>query len=203
MKGECSQCKEPLTFENASPVVAKTGNGRCRSCENAHTKARSRTLGGRYTAGRSQARHNKHKWELSFQQYAAIVSSGQCFYCSSPLPTAAAGLDRKDNGDYSWDSVLPCCGKQPRATGPRGCNETKSGEIAPILLFARRWYEKYNKLPTEQDFICKVRAFEAERNAVLEVVSRLRSMELRILKRAKSVQEGLIQLDLRNAPPSN
>jgi hypothetical protein len=191
MKGECSQCKEPFSLENASRNVTKTGYGRCRSCENEHTKGRSRTLGGRYTLGRSQAKFNKHKWELSFQQYAAIVASGRCFYCGSPLPIAAAGLDRKDNGDYSWDSVLPCCGKQPRAAGLRGCNETKSGDIAPILQFARRWYEKHNKLPTEQDFLGKVQEFEAERDIVFEVISGLSSEELKTLKRAKSVREGL------------
>jgi hypothetical protein len=119
------------------------------------------------------------------------VASGRCFYCGSPLPIAAAGLDRKDNGDYSWDSVLPCCGKQPRAAGLRGCNETKSGDIAPILQFARRWYEKHNKLPTEQDFLGKVQEFEAERDIVFEVISGLSSEELKTLKRAKSVREGL------------
>ncbi len=152
MNGECSRCKRPLTVENASSIVARTGNGRCRSCENEHTKGRSRTLGGGYTLGRSQAKFNNHKWELSFQQYAAIVASGTCFYCGNPLPTAAAGLDRKENEDYSWDTVFPCCGKQPRAKGPRGCNETKSHEIVPILLFVRRWYERSGKLPTEQRF---------------------------------------------------
>lgn len=191
MKGECSQCKVLLTLENASRVVAKTGSGRCRSCENEHTKGRSRTLGGRYTLGRSQAKFNNHKWELSFQQYAAIVASGRCFYCGNPLPTAAAGLDRKDNGDYTWDSVLPCCGKQPRAAGPRGCNEIKSGDIAPILQFARRWYEKHNKLPTEQDFFSKVQEFETERDIVFGVISGLSSEELKTLKRAKSVRDGL------------
>ena len=79
MKGECSRCKRPLTVESASSAVARTGIGRCRSCENEHTKGRSRTLGGRYTLVRSQAKFNNHKWELSFQQYAAIVASGKCF----------------------------------------------------------------------------------------------------------------------------
>jgi len=194
MKGECSQCKEPLTLENASRVVAKTGYGRCRSCENEHTKGRSRTLGGRYTYGRSQAKFNNHKWELSFQQYAAIVASGRCFYCGNPLPTAAAGLDRKDNRDYSWDSVLPCCGKQPRAVGPRGCNETKSGDIAPILQFARRWYEKYKKLPTEQDFLDKLQEFEVERDKAFEIISKLEVEEVKKLRRSKSVPEGLAAL---------
>src|ERR1039458_1271919 len=194
MKGECSQCKNPLTFENASRVVAKTGYGRCRSCENEHTKGRSRTLGGRYTYGRSQAKFNNHKWELSFQQYAAIVASGRCFYCGNPLPTAAAGLDRKDNGDYSWDSVLPCWGKQPRAAGPRGCNEIKSGDVAPILQFARRWYEKYKKLPTEQDFLDKLQEFEVERDKAFEIISKLEVEEVKKLRRAKSVPEGLAEL---------
>jgi hypothetical protein len=191
MKGECIKCKERLTLENASQSVATTGYGRCRLCENAHTKVRSRTLGGRYTAGRAQAKYNKHKWEWSFQQYAAIVSSGQCFYCGKPLPTAAAGLDRKDNGDYTWDAVLPCCGKQPRSVGPRGCNESKSGEIAPILLFARRYFEEHGSLPTERDFLSKVREFEAGRDEALMVIGSLGSRDLVMLRRAKSVREFL------------
>ena len=191
MKVKCSQCKGALTSDSASHSVATTGRGRCRSCENAHAKVRSRTLGGRYTAGRGQAKFNKHKWELSFQQYAAIVSSDQCFYCDKSLPTAAAGLDRKDNGDYAWGSVFPCCGKQPRSAGPRGCNETKSGEIAPILLFVRRWYEKYGSLPTERDFINRVCEFEAGRDAALKVINSLDSHDLKKLRRAKSVREFL------------
>jgi hypothetical protein len=148
-------------------------------------------LGGRYTLGRSQAKFNKHKWELSFQQYAAIVASGRCFYCGNPLPTAAAGLDRKENED--------CCGKQPRASGPRGCNETKSHEIAPILLFVRRWYEKSGKLPTEQDYLDSVRQFEAERDTAFEIISKLGAGEVKKLKRAKSISEGLATL-MRAAP---
>ena len=194
MNGECSRCKRPLTVENASNAVVRTGSGRCRSCENEHTKGRSRTLGGRYTLGRSQAKFNNHKWELSFQQYAAIVASGRCFYCGNPLPTAAAGLDRKENGDYTWNTVFPCCGKQPRATGPRGCNETKSHEIAPILLFVRRWYERCGKLPTEQDFTDRVRQFEVDRDEAFEIISGLRAEEVKKLKRAKSVAEGLAAL---------
>jgi|GEM_PF-3264022 len=194
MNGECSRCNQPLTIESASSAVARTGIGRCHSRENQHTKGRSRTLGGRYTLGRSQAKFNKHKWELSFRQYAAIVASGKCFHCGSPLPAAAAGLDRKENEDYTWDSVFPCCGKQPRAVGPRGCNETKSHEIAPILLFVRRWYERSGKLPTEQDFVDRVRQFEAERDKAFEIISELEAGEVKKLKRAKSVPEGLTAL---------
>jgi hypothetical protein len=151
-------------------------------------------LGGRFTLGRSQAKFNNHKWELSFQQYAAIVATGRCFYCGNPLPTAAAGLDRKENEDYTWDTVFPCCGKQPRATGPRGCNETKSHEIAPILLFVRRWYERSGKLPTEQDFADSVRQFETERDKAFEVISKLEAGDIKKLKRAKSVPEELATL---------
>ena len=194
MKGKCSRCKERLTLENASPAVVRSGYGRCRACERKHTKARQRTLGGKFILGRTQATFNEHKWELSFQQYAAIVASGECFYCGNPLPTAAAGLDRKDNADYAWDAVLPCCGKQPRAKGPRGCNETKSGEMAPIVLFAIRWYEKYGKLPTELDFIDRLQKFEGERDKMYLIISGLDSDGLKKLRRATSVRECLASL---------
>ncbi|MFZ0968285.1 MAG: hypothetical protein WAN13_08435 [Candidatus Acidiferrales bacterium] len=151
-------------------------------------------MGGRFTQGKTQATFNGHKWSLSLQQYIAIVASGECFYCGKPLPPAAGGLDRKDNVDYTWVAVLPCCGKQPKAKGPRGCNETKSGEMAPIVLFAIRWHEKYGKLPTEQDFRDRLRKFEAERDRVYAIISSLDSEELKTLRRATSVRECLTLL---------
>lgn len=194
MKGRCSRCKEPLTSENASSSVVRGGYGRCRFCDNEHTKKRSRTLAGKYNLGGAQARYNGHKWDLSFQQYAAIVAIGECFYCGSPLPQAAGGLDREGNGDYTWDTVLPCCGKQPKAAGPRGCNEIKSGEIAPIVLFARRWYEKYGRLPTEQDFIDKLRKFKTERDSAYKIICGLNPEELKKLRKATSVPKFLASL---------
>ena len=95
MKGKCSRCKTRLTLENASASVVRSGYGRCRSCENERQKIRSRTLGGRFRLGSSQAKFNGHKWDLNFQQYAAIVAFDECFYCGGPLPKAAAGLDRE------------------------------------------------------------------------------------------------------------
>ena len=96
--------------------VFRSGYGRCRSCERKHTKAQQRTLGGRFILGKSQATFNEHKWDLSFQQYAAIVASGECFYCGKPLPTAAGGLDRKENADYTWDA---CCHVAENSRKPR------------------------------------------------------------------------------------
>lgn len=194
MRGKCSRCKELLTSETASSAAVRSGYGRCRSCERKHTKVQQRTLGGRFMQGKTQAKFNGRKWDLSFQQYAAIVASGECFYCGKPLPTAAGGLDRKENEDYSWDTVLPCCGKQPRAKGPRGCNETKSGEITPIVLFAIRWHQKYGRLPTEQDFRDRLRTFEADRDRMYGIISSLDSEGLKKLRRATSVRECLASL---------
>jgi len=174
--------------------VVKGGYGRCRLCENEHTKKRSRTLGGKFNLGSAQAKFNGHKWDLSFAQYAAIVALDECFYCGGPLPEAAGGLDRESNGDYAWDTVLPCCGKQPKADGPRGCNEIKSGEIAPIVLFARRWYEKYGSLPTEQDFTDKLKRFRNDRDRAYKILCGLNSGELTKLMRETSVRELLASL---------
>ena len=194
MKGKCSRCKKRLTSENASASVVSSGYGRCRVCENEHAKKRSRTLGGKYNLGSAQAKFNGHKWDLSFQQYAAIVAFDECFYCGSPLPQAAGGLDREENGDYVWDAVLPCCGKQPRAAGPRGCNEIKSGEIAPIVLFARRWYEKHGRLPTEQDFIDRLQKFKTERDSAYKIICGLNPEELKKLRKDTSVRKFLASL---------
>ena len=194
MKGKCSRCKKRLTLENASSSVVRGGYGRCRSCENERQKQRSRTLGGKFNLGSTQAKFNGHKWDLNFQQYAAIVAFDECFYCGGPLPKAAAGLDRESNGDYSWGAVLPCCGKQPKAAGPRGCNEVKSGDVPPILMFVRRWYEKNGKLPTEQDFIVKLQKFKAERDKAYEILCGLSSEEIKKLKQETSVRTFLASL---------
>ncbi len=191
MRDECSRCKCVLTLENSSRSVVAAGYGRCRACEVEHTKKRSRTLVGRFNAGGSQARFNGHKWALSFQQYAAIVAFDECIYCGGPLPEAAGGLDRESNGDYTWDSVLPCCGKQPKAAGPRRCNEIKSDELAAVVLFAHRWYEKHGRLPTEQDFVDRLRQFRAVRDRTYDILLRLNSEELKELKRSTSVQSFL------------
>jgi hypothetical protein len=195
MKGKCNRCQKPLTTENASFSVATSGYGRCRSCEIEHTKKRSRTLGGKFNLGSAQAKYNGHKWELDFRQYAAIMAFEECFYCGAPLPTAAGGLDRKENEDYTWDAVLPCCGKQPKAIGPRGCNETKSVQFAPIVFFAHRWYEKFGKLPTEQDFIERLQAFRATRDRTYEILCDLKPDELKKLKRGVSVRAFLASRD--------
>jgi hypothetical protein len=195
-KGKCSVCKEQLTKDSASFSVFNSGYGRCRVCENERQKIRSRTLGGRFRLGSTQAKFNKHKWEISFKQYAAIVAAGECFYCGGSLPEAASGLDRISNGDYTWDDVLPCCGKQPKAKGPRGCNEIKSGEIPPILLFVRRWYEKYGQLPTEEDFNSKLRKFKVERDSAYKILSTLSPQEIKMLKQHISVRAFLSALGL-------
>ena len=195
IKGNCSRCKKPLTAENASPAAFRAGYGRCRSCENERQKLRSRTLGGKFRLGSAQAKTNGHKWDLDFQQYAAIVASGECFYCEGPLPKAACGLDRESNGDYEWDTVLPCCGKQPKAQGPRGCNEIKSGDTPPILLFVRRWFEKYGKLPTEQDFFEKLQKFKTERDKLYQIICELTPDELRKMKNESSVKTFLASLE--------
>jgi hypothetical protein len=194
-KGNCGRCKKSLTAQNASSSVFRGGYGLCRACANERQKTRSRTLGGRFRLGSSQAKTNKHKWELSFQQYAAIVASEECFYCGGPLPEAAGGLDRESNGDYSWDAVLPCCGKQPKSAGPRGCNEQKSGETPPILQFVRRWYEKYGNLPTEQDFNEKLQKFKTERDSTYKFLCSLNADEVRKLKQSASVRTFMATLE--------
>ena len=118
----------------------------------------------------------------------------ECFYCGGPLPKAACGLDRQENKDYTWDAVLPCCGKQPKAEGQRGCNEIKAGEFAPIIFFAHRWYQKFGKMPTEQDFINKLLKFRTERDRTYEILCSLKLEDIKKLRRDISVKKFLASL---------
>jgi hypothetical protein len=63
--------------------------------------------------------------------------------------------------------------------------------MAPIVLFAIRWHEKYGELPTERDFHDRLRKFEAERDRVCGIISSLDSEGLKKLRRATSVQDCL------------
>ena len=64
----------------------------------------------------------------------------------------------------------------------------------PILLFARRWFEKYGKLPTEEDFIDKLQNFRTERDRAYKIVCDLNSEELKKLRRDASVRKFLASL---------
>ena len=68
-----------------------------------------RTGRGRYVTARNAAKQRKLAFELSREEYEALVSH-PCHYCDGPLNSWGLGLDRKNNRlGYTLDNVLPCC----------------------------------------------------------------------------------------------
>jgi hypothetical protein len=64
--------------------------------------------------GRRNAKVRGLSWELTLDQYSALVSS-PCAYCENKIGNVqtelGAGLDRIDNSlGYTTSNVVPCCG---------------------------------------------------------------------------------------------
>lgn len=71
----------------------------------------------RFTASKWNANNRGLCWELTFEEFSALIQL-PCHYCDSPLPQTRSGLDRKDSGlGYSLCNVVPCC---------TTCNKMKS-----------------------------------------------------------------------------
>lgn len=73
-------------------------------------KLKGSTLKTKFGLGKRNAISRHHKWELTFEEYCDIVSSGICHYCGGKLSKTGTNLDRKDPAvDYLKDNVVPCC----------------------------------------------------------------------------------------------
>jgi hypothetical protein len=183
MKGQCCRCKKQITLENASSSVVRSGRGRCRLCEDEHAKKRSRTLGGKLNLGSAQAKYNGHKWELNFRQYAAIVALDECFYCGRSTTKGRGWIRLRSKWRLFLGHCITVLRETTEGCWSTSCNEMKSGEIPPILLFVRRWFEKCGQLPTEQDFLDRLQEFRTERDRTYKILCGLNSEGLKKLKR--------------------
>lgn len=119
----CTQCHEERELRNFHKNRRrKTGcTPICRFCMKtkyrdpnkaelrAYGQVQRRTPEGRYRQMRGCAKYRKLSYELSFEEYAALIEL-PCFYCEGPLPEAGTGLDRRDNKiGYTLENVVPCC----------------------------------------------------------------------------------------------
>lgn len=74
------------------------------------TRVYSRTMKCKYSILKCSAKERHIEMLLSFDDYARLVSSNRCGYCSATLPETGHGLDRKDRHvGYIESNVIPCC----------------------------------------------------------------------------------------------
>lgn len=83
---------------------------------------KEQSVRGRYLSAiqRTKKRKKNIKWDLEYSDYPAFVKQN-CYYCdTSLLNEVGTGLDRINNdGGYSKDNVLACCGGCNRSRGDR------------------------------------------------------------------------------------
>jgi hypothetical protein len=80
----------------------------------------SRTLKGRFSRLKSNARKRDISVSLTFNQYCKIASK-LCQYCDGALPASGSGLDRKNSKlGYSINNVVACCAV---------CNDMKGAHL--------------------------------------------------------------------------
>jgi|SRR5712692_8513735 len=80
--------------------------GRCKQC-------RKWRLSNRYHNAKSNARHERGLvWELTYDQYKAIVVQPCAYGQGITQPSIRMGVDRKDNSKgYTAENSVPCCGR--------------------------------------------------------------------------------------------
>jgi 5-methylcytosine-specific restriction endonuclease McrA len=80
---------------------------------------RNRTPEGRFINGRSAAKQNGKAWNLTIEEFTALLPH-PCFYCDTPRVGVGAALDRIDNSKgYEIGNVLPACCECNRTRGDR------------------------------------------------------------------------------------
>jgi len=70
-----------------------------------------RTIGGRFSSGKYQARKKKLEWTISKKEFYKLATL-ECDYCNGYFGKiiTGSGLDRMDNNrGYTIDNVVPCC----------------------------------------------------------------------------------------------
>lgn len=112
--GHCHMCKRNVPLAEYGSL----SNSRCLECSRKIQYDKIRTIPGKYGSLRRAARFRGIKFELTLEQYIAIVADNKCTYCDGPLDEAGSGLDRINNDDgYNVTNVKPCCGEHNRIRG--------------------------------------------------------------------------------------
>jgi hypothetical protein len=104
----CSGCKlEKSLSEFSKKRVTKDGlRNLCKSCESLVR----RTINIRYSDCRSAAKKRGIHFDLTLEQFKALIEFAKCYYAGCKLPETKGGLDRLDpNKGYTMDNVVPCC----------------------------------------------------------------------------------------------
>lgn len=120
------ECRCGVRKVQEGGALRRGGSRGCRSCTR-----QIRPYEAIYNIMRGNARHRNLAATLTYEQYVALASTPECFYCAMPLVWIrhdigkngqTYNLDRIDNArGYHFDNVVPCCSN---------CNRTRSNKLS-------------------------------------------------------------------------
>src|SRR5579859_436232 len=100
----CARCELPFSGNHQSP--------RCPPCKDLHRKEVQRRAlrspRGRWYSGKWSAEYRGLEWNITPEEHATLLAR-PCDYCGNELNLSGSGLDRKQDGPYHVDNVVPCC----------------------------------------------------------------------------------------------
>lgn len=108
---KCGKTKHQSKFVNQSW---------CRACGIKATITTLRKPESRHKYAVTEAQRRNIPWAITKDEHLQMLSQS-CHYCGGPLSPRGVGLDRKDDdGGYTIENVVPCCGR---------CNRVKSSDF--------------------------------------------------------------------------
>lgn len=107
-KSKCKSCENKIRHTDEYRARIRKSNKTPTQLAN-HAKYR-KTIKGRFTNFKAQAKSRGKILEITLQDYEILVNR-DCHYCQLPLDNEGIGLDRLDNSlGYNINNVVPCCG---------------------------------------------------------------------------------------------
>ena len=73
-------------------------------------------------------------WDLTLEQYAAMITNTKCHYCGEDTPKTGTGLDRKNSYlGYSEENCVPCCRRCNEIRGKDNISYSEMFEVITLL----------------------------------------------------------------------
>lgn len=104
----CATCGKNFTYDQFNQRLngPDGSSSYCKGC----IRKKVRLPRGRFVTAKSSANKRGIPFELSYEEYSAIIAPGVCCYCGESADGAGGGIDRKDSlQGYTADNCVSCC----------------------------------------------------------------------------------------------
>ena len=97
-------------------------------------RARNRDPKYRFVYSVTRTKERGMTWDLTLEQYAAMITNTKCHYCGEDAPKTGTGLDRKNSYlGYSEENCVPCCRRCNEIRGKDNISYSEMFEVIKLL----------------------------------------------------------------------